>query len=231
MENNQANATPAQESVKVEATPVQTVEKKGNEKIVLVIVGVLMLLLFLCCCSFFFFSTFLSGFVTEFEKQFEEAYNEEINEQLNQETMPNSQEGDDNQGSIEMMGTYSVGDSVETSNFKILVSEFEDPYTPTDEFYTQTEGYRLVSTLVEMENISGVEEYLSSNYFQIMDDENSTYDSFYAYLKQPELESGELPVNGKITGWVTFAVPETSKDFKLIYTDPYIEETVVFQLN
>jgi len=53
---------------------------------------------------------------------------------------------------------------------------------------------------------------------QLIYDEGYNFETTYSTDKKPRLSSGTLNPGGKVRGWLTFEVPENSKQFKLQFT-------------
>lgn len=129
--------------------------------------------------------------------------------------------------------TFVIGDTIELGDYVIKVTKFENPYIESNEFSQPETGNKFVAIEVEYQN-NTYDKTISYNLFDwtVSDQEGYAYDSTFLATKTPDLSSGDLNPGGKVKGWVTFEVLESSTKFKAKFTPSFWDnDNVEIELN
>jgi len=125
--------------------------------------------------------------------------------------------------------TAKFGDRIDISNGWFLTVSKPEAYTPSNQFDKPDTGSKLIAVEVIYENSGkSIGGYDVSN-LQLKDDQDHQFkNDFMSGKKKPELESGDLPENQKVRGYLTFEVPVDSTNFSAIYSS-HIGGTVIIK--
>lgn len=99
-------------------------------------------------------------------------------------------------------------------------------YVSTNQYETPSAGNKYVTTEVTYENTSKESGTYTLSNLKLRDSQNHEYE--YAYSgKEPSLSGSDLEAGGKVTGFVTFEVPEAAVISSLKYSNG--TSTLIFQ--
>lgn len=114
---------------------------------------------------------------------------------------------------------FKLGETIRLGDYVVSVSKMEDPYKAQNQYTQPDSGNRFVAVEVVYEN-GTTDKSLDYNPFdwKLFDSEGYGFESSFMADKEPRLSSGTLNPSGKVRGWLTFEVPQESKDFKLQFT-------------
>ncbi|MCA9380400.1 DUF4352 domain-containing protein, partial [Candidatus Dojkabacteria bacterium] len=173
-----------------QAEVTQPIQKSGSNKTIFVVLAIA-IILFLCfCCGIFMVMVLVINPAST-------TYSDNTTIRQELESTP----------VIENIQRYEDDEVADVEDVDISIVDEIDNYVSEDEFYTPNPEERLVAVQVSMENKSNGNYYFSSYYFNIVDENNFSYQSMYTGSKEPNLESGYLGSDEKVNGWITFEVP------------------------
>jgi len=127
---------------------------------------------------------------------------------------------------------FKINDEIKLGDYVVSVIGKEDPYKAKNQFMQPKAGNRLVAVEVVYQN-NNKDKTLDYNQFdwKIFDSKGYNFESGMTDSKEPQLSSGTLNPSGKARGWVTFEVPDESKDFKIQFAPSFLSnENVEVQL-
>ena len=112
---------------------------------------------------------------------------------------------------------YKVGDTADTSGYKVAVFSFKDPQPPTNAIDTPDKGKHFVSVDVQVTNPGAKQQSFSSLIvFHLLDSQNHQYDEDLTNAGlSPGPPEGEIAGGQSIRGWVVFQVPDGTTGLKL----------------
>lgn len=79
------------------------------------------------------------------------------------------------------------------------------------------DGYKYVSIKITYENTTDKPDSYSTSNFKLKDDKDFSYSDTYGG-KEPRIESGDLEAKGKVTGYLTFEIPNDNKPKSIVYS-------------
>lgn len=233
-ETPKTEGNPSENSVKVETQEVNSsvrssqsvpAPKKRGSNTVIIIFAIFLLLILCCCCSFFFLLSSSSSFIEEVQKEVEK----ELENSL-QVTIPaNIGTQDPGLQPTEESVSYTINERQVNENMAVTLLTVEDPYVPTNT-YGLSEDDKLVAVEVRISNDGILSESVNPYFFQLRDSMGNTYEKSLFFAREPELRSGTLEPGGVLSGWITFAVKESSTGFVLINEDATTGNQIEFQL-
>jgi hypothetical protein len=111
---------------------------------------------------------------------------------------------------------FRIGDTIKLGDYVIIVNKIEDPFKSSNQFMQPKAGNRLVAVDVSYLNDT-TDKSLSYNPFdwKLFDSQGYNFQTGFSENKEPSLNSGTLNSGGKVRGWVTFEIPNDSKEFKI----------------
>lgn len=117
---------------------------------------------------------------------------------------------------------FKIGDEIKLGDYVISVVNIQDPYKSTNQYMEPKQGNRLISVEVIYVNNSG-DKTIDYNPFdwKIFDNQGYNFETGFTDSKEPSLNSGTLNPGGKVRGWITFEVPNGSKEFKVQFTPSF----------
>ncbi|MCL5409654.1 MAG: DUF4352 domain-containing protein [Patescibacteria group bacterium] len=115
------------------------------------------------------------------------------------------------------------GERVDIGSGWYLTVEAPAEYKPTG-YSTPKEGNKYVAVKITYENTTNAPDSYSTYNFKLKDDKDFSYSDTYGG-KDPSIESGDLEANGKVTGYMTFEIPQDNNPKSLIYSG---SKSVVF---
>ncbi len=113
--------------------------------------------------------------------------------------------------------TYKIGDSIRQGDYVLTVHGIADNVPPEADIYDRPkEGNKYYAVDVTIENKGS--DVISYNviYFKLQDSEGYTYDYTGAY-KKPWFGYGDLQLDRKVRGWITFEIPKNLSNLELIF--------------
>ena len=196
-----------------QAEVTQPIQKSGSNKTIFVVLAIA-IILFLCfCCGIFMVMVLVINPAST-------TYSDNTTLRQELESTPVTED----------IQRYEDDEVADVEDVDISIVDEIDNYVSEDEFYTPNPEERLVAVQVSMENRSNGNYYFSSYYFNIVDENNFSYQSMYTGSKEPNLESGYLGSDEKVNGWITFEVPVDAEDLTLTYYDYSSGEKIEFSL-
>jgi hypothetical protein len=130
---------------------------------------------------------------------------------------------------------FGIGEEVKFGDYIISVEKVEDPFVDTSElseFLKPEAGKKLVAVEVLYKNGTS-DKQLTFNEFDwtLFDDEGYNYQLGFSGTKEPRLSSGVVNPGGQSRGWITFETLESSKNFRLQFSDTFLTtDNVEFEL-
>lgn len=114
--------------------------------------------------------------------------------------------------------TYQAkfGEKVDINRGWFLTVEKPEDYKPTD-YSTPKEGNKYVSAKVTYENTTDKPDSYSTYNFKLKDNKDFSYSDTYSG-REPKLSSGDLEAKGKVTGYITFEIPEENNAVSVVYS-------------
>ena len=121
--------------------------------------------------------------------------------------------------------TYQAkyGERVDIGRGWYLTVEAPAEYKPTG-YSTPKEGNKYVAVKITYENTTDAPDSYSTYNFKLKDDKDFSYSDTYGG-KDPRIDSGDLEANGKVTGYMTFEIPQDNEPKSLVYSG---SKSVVF---
>lgn len=100
-------------------------------------------------------------------------------------------------------------------------------YQPSaDSFLTPKDGYKFIAIEVVYENTSNTTDYFSLSNLKLKDTEDRAYSEYGFGGREPQLESSGLEAGGRVKGFVTFEIPQDTREKSVVYTGS--QATVIF---
>ncbi len=124
--------------------------------------------------------------------------------------------------------TYQAqfGERVDIGSGWYLTVEAPEEYMATG--YSSPEaGNKYVAVKITYENTTSTPSSYSTYNFKLKDNEDFSYSDTYGG-REPAIESGDLEANGKVTGYMTFEMPENNEPKSIIYSG---SKSVIFSLS
>ncbi len=118
---------------------------------------------------------------------------------------------------------FKIGDSIKLGDYMVSITKTEDPYKSKNQFMNPKASNRLVAVEVTYEN-NTKDKSIDYNPFdwKLFDSQGYNFQTGFTDSKEPTLSSGTLNPGGKVRGWVTFEVPNDSKQFKMQFTPSFL---------
>ena len=110
-----------------------------------------------------------------------------------------------------------IGDVVTLDDLQLTVIAFENNVISTNQFMQPQDGNKFIAVEVKITNLGTKIENANPFDFQLKDSDDYSYDYSFWNVKKPEFKMTDLKLNDSVRGWLTFEVPTTSNNFKLIY--------------
>lgn len=130
--------------------------------------------------------------------------------------------GDGDAGTADQPGepeVYAVGDLVELGDWQVRVHGVTDPVVSTDELFQPPAGQRWVAVDVEVTNSSDQTETVSSALcFQLVDDQNRTFDQTVTGASTAATPDGDVAAGGSLRGTVEYEVPSDAAGLRLNFS-------------
>ena len=110
----------------------------------------------------------------------------------------------------------SFGERVNISQGWFLTVEAPEEYKPTG-YMNPKEGNKYISVKIIYENPTDTPDSYSTYNFKLKDSEDFSYSDTYGG-RDPRIESGDLEANGKVTGYMTFEIPQDNEPKSVVYS-------------
>jgi len=114
--------------------------------------------------------------------------------------------------------TYQAkfGEKVDITQGWFLTVEEPEDYKPTG-YSIPEEGNKYVSAKITYENTTDTPRSYSTYNFKLKDDKDFSYSDTYSG-RDPRIESDDLEANGKVTGYMTFEIPQENEQKSVVYS-------------
>lgn len=118
---------------------------------------------------------------------------------------------------------FKIGDAIKLGDYVVSVATLQDPYKSTNQYMGPKAGNRLVAVEVTYQN-NTQDKSIDYNPFdwKLFDSQGYNFQSGFTDSKEPTLSSGTLNPSGKVRGWITFEVPNDSKQFKIQFVPSFL---------
>lgn len=117
---------------------------------------------------------------------------------------------------------YKIGDVIEMGDLQLTVYSIEDNVKSTNTFFQPEEGNKFIAVDVKVSNKGTTIENANPYDFEIKDSDDYSFNYSWYNIKTPEFNASDLNANDSVRGWLTFEVPSTSKDYRLVYQPSWL---------
>ena len=134
-----------------------------------------------------------------------------------------SSQSEENKTEVKKTQVFKMGDSIKLGDYTISVTKIDNLYKAKNQYMQPEVGNKLVAIEVLYEN-NTADKSLDYNTFdwKLFDSQGYNFESGFTDSKEPKLSSGTLNPGSKVRGWITFEVPNESKDFKMQFAPSFL---------